>query len=187
MSWNEDAALRSAWRRIFTRSPIVIEVLKAGKRYVPKFNTDGSKSKKDSVEYLCNVCKKWVKASVGGKNNIAVDHIIPVIAVDDVSGKVKDWNVFKTSLFCVKSNLQIICKSCHLIKSNSERDHRNALKDKYALDALILEISVLMTIGEAKRLKKAVTKYTTKTKSDITRKRAKELRDKLIYIIEKED
>src|SRR5271157_2875737 len=105
MKWNEDSALRSAWRRIFTRSPLAIEVLKEGKRYVPKMNKDGERSKKDSMEYLCNVCKSWVKASVGGKNNVAIDHIIPVISVDEIGGKIKDWDLFKSKLFCPKSNL----------------------------------------------------------------------------------
>jgi hypothetical protein len=187
MKWNEDSALRSAWRRIFSRSPIVIEVMKAGKRYVPKFNSDGSRSKKDSVEFLCNVCKKWVKASVGGKGNVAVDHIIPVISTENTEGKVQDWNLFKSKLFCAKSNLQIICKTCHIKKSNEERNKRNALKDQVALSNLEINIQSVWTIPELKNLKKQIAKFLTKKKSPETKERATKLKQLIIDKIEKED
>lgn len=187
MKWNEDSALRSAWRRIFSRSPIVIEVMKKGKRYVPKFNSDGSRSKKDSVEFLCNVCKNWVKASVGGKSNVAVDHIIPVISVENTNGKVQDWNAFKKALFCSASNLQIICKPCHTQKSNDERSQRNALKDKLALDQIEERLKSAWTIGEEKELKKQVNKFLTKKKASETKERAMKLKQIIIDKINKED
>ncbi len=186
-TWNEDSALRSAWRRIFSRSPIVIEVLREGKRYVKKINKDGSQAKKDSVEYLCNVCKKWVKASVGGRSNVAVDHIIPVISVDDIGGKIKDWNLFKTKLFCSKSNLQIICKPCHLYKSNEEKIKRQANKDSLILDEIEKEMQVAWTIEREKQLKKELSKFLSKTKVPSTRERAAKLKKILIEKITKED
>lgn len=187
MKWNEDSALRSAWRRIFTRSPLAIEVLKDGKRYVPKMNKNGEKSKKDSMEYLCNVCKNWVKASVGGKNNIAVDHIIPVISVEDTEGKIHDWNLFKIKLFCSKSNLQIICKPCHLIKTQQERTQRQSLKDRVLLDKLEEELKGTWTIEGEKELKKRVNKFLNKTKADSTRERALKLKQIIIDKLTKED
>jgi 5-methylcytosine-specific restriction endonuclease McrA len=180
MKWNEDSALRSAWRRIFTRSPLAIEVLKEGKRYVKKFNKDGAEAKKESVEYLCNVCKNWVKASVGGKNNIAVDHVIPVISIEDIGGKIHDWNLFKAKLFCPKSNLQIICKPCHLIKTDLERKQRNALKDRILLDKLEEELKGTWTVGGEKDLKKRVNKFLSKTKAESTRERAMKLKQIII-------
>src|ERR1019366_7237143 len=135
-SFNEDAVLRGAWRRVFRQFPIKTEVLTEGTRYVPRFNKDGSRAKIDSKEHHCQVCNKWVKASVGGKNNIDVDHIIPVIDINDTSGKVQDWNVYKARLICDKSNLQRICHACHEVKTKKEADHRNALKDSEAMNAL---------------------------------------------------
>lgn len=185
--WNEDSALRSAWRRIFSRSPLVIEVMKAGKRYVPKFNADKARSKKDSVEFLCNVCKIWVKASVGGKGNVQVDHIVPVISVENTSGKVQDWNLFKAKLFCPKNNLQIICKTCHILKSNDERNKRNSLKDKIALDLIEERLKSAWTIDEEKELKKQVSKFTSKTKAPETIQRAISLKKIILDKITRED
>jgi len=180
MKWNEDSALRSAWRRIFTRSPLAIEVLKEGKRYVEKFNKGGERAKKDSMEYLCNVCKNWVKASVGGKGNVAIDHIVPVISVEDTEGKIHDWNLFKVKLFCPKDNLQIICKPCHLIKTQQERMQRQALKDRLLLDKLEEELKGTWTLEGEKDLKKRVSKFLSKTKADSTRERALKLKEIII-------
>lgn len=186
-TWNEDSALRSAWRRIFSRSPIVREVLAEGKRYVPKINKSGERAKKDSLEYLCNVCKNWVKASVGGKSNVAVDHIIPVISIEDSGSKIHDWNLFKSKLFCQKSNLQVICKRCHLIKTSLEKKERAALRDKLALNQIEERLKSAWTIAEGKQLKKQVNKFLAKTKAFETKERALKLKQIIINKITKED
>lgn len=51
------------------------------------------------------------------------DHINPVIAVED-SGKEKDWNKIIDRMFCSEDNVQNICSSCHLKKTNQERSLR---------------------------------------------------------------
>lgn len=172
MNWNEQAACRGAWRRIFARSPICIEVMNEGKRYVPKYNQDGARSKKDSVEYHCQVCDKWVKASVGGKSNIAVDHIIPVVS-EEVG--FQDWNIFHDRLFCDKSNLQRICKPCHQIKTNAERMKRNTIKYNAEIDQL--QLDWVNKEFNFETYKKALSKYKTKT-------RPQEIKDRVKIIIE---
>ena len=181
-SFNEDGALRGAWRRLFSRSPVYKEVLMAGRREVPRYNKDGSRHKVDSVQYSCQVCNQWVAAKF-----IEVDHIIPVIDIDDVSGKVKDWNVYKKRLFCEKNNLQRICDPCHDIKTFKERQHRQALKDKIALDPLAEQVKSVVSIAEAKDLKKQLKKFTTKTKSEEIRNRAEALLLKLKDLLERQD
>ena len=52
-----------------------------------------------------------------------VDHIVPVIAIED-SGKSKDWNKVVDRLFCGASNIQSICSNCHLDKTKKERERR---------------------------------------------------------------
>ena len=52
---------------------------------------------------------------------IQVDHIKPVIPVDR---EIKDWNEYIERLFCSVKNLQCLCKPCHLIKSNDEKNKR---------------------------------------------------------------
>jgi 5-methylcytosine-specific restriction endonuclease McrA len=167
--WNENAALRGAWRRIFARSPIVIEVLNEGKRRVPKYNKDGSRSKVDAVEFHCQVCNSWVRASVGGKKNIAVDHIVPVIAVENTTGHVGDWNEYKRRLFCDKKNLQRVCRACHQKKTNEERMARNTLKYNEELDDLQLKwVNKDFDFGTYKKL---LSKYKTKTRPQAIRDR----------------
>jgi len=72
--------------------------------------------------YLCNGCKQVVTKSINidGKriNNTYVDHIVPV--VDPITGFI-DWNLFIENLFCESENLQLLCKSCHDLKTKEER------------------------------------------------------------------
>ena len=176
MNWNESSACRGAWRRIFARSPICIEVMNGGKRRVPKYNKDGSRAKVDSVEYSCQSCNTWVKASVGGKSNIAVDHIIPVI--DDESG-FKDWNIFHDRLFCEKKNLQRICKPCHQVKTNAERTKRNTIKYNHALDHIENHIKLGLPF-DVKDTKKILSKFKSKTRPQVIRDRATKLAELLL-------
>jgi hypothetical protein len=181
-SWNEDSALRSAWRRIFSRSPIVREVLNEGRRTVPRFNKDGSRHKVDSVQFSCQVCQQWTPAKM-----IAVEHIEPVIEVENVSGKIHDWNEFKRRLFCEKKNLQRICDDCHNIKTQKERSTRQILKDKVALDLIELNLKTVCTIAAEKDLKNQVSKFLSKKKALETKERAMKLKQILLNKITKED
>jgi len=167
--FNQNAAIRGAIRRIFSRSPVKIEVLKKVRREVPRYNKDGSRGKRDAVQYLCNVCKTYV-----GSTKCDVDHIVPVIEVNE-EGFV-DWNTFVERLFCGPKNLQVICDPCHDKKTHDERMKRQALKDGAALSMIELNIQCVETVDEFKALKKEVTKFTTKTKAPETRKRALKLK-----------
>jgi 5-methylcytosine-specific restriction endonuclease McrA len=158
-----------------------------GTRRVPRFNQDGSRAKIDTKEHHCQVCNKWVRASVGGKNNIDVDHIIPVIDINDISGKVKDWNVYKARLVCDKANLQRICHPCHEVKTKKETDHRNALKDKEAMDVLEQDIKLAKSVTEEKALKKRFARFLNKKKPAVTRERAAKLKQLLMDRLTKED
>ena len=186
-AFNEDAVLRGAWRRAFRQFPIKKEVLAEEIRRVPRFNQDGGRAKIDTKEVHCQVCNTWVKASLNGKSNVDVDHIIPVIDVTDLSGKVHDWNVYKVRLVCDKSNLQRICKPCHEIKTNKERLIRQALKDKILMDTFEEHVKYAKTIDEEKKLKKQLTKFLNKKKPMETQERAAKLKELLINRITRED
>lgn len=59
-------------------------------------------------EYQCAVCAQWFKG-----REVHVDHIIPC-------GTLKNYNdlpEFVARLFCEVDNLQIICETCHNIKT----------------------------------------------------------------------
>jgi len=101
------------------------------------------KAKVDISTFQCNMCKKYVYtgSSVNnfdslvikhGKDKIImskvnVDHIDPVESIE--SGFI-DWNTFIERLFCEEKNLQLLCKSCHTIKTNKEVSERTEARKK---------------------------------------------------------
>lgn len=141
--YNENAAIRGAIRRTFSRSPVVRQVLQKVRREVPRYCKDGTRAKKDSVQYQCQTCKEYV-----GSTKVAVDHIEPVI---EETGFV-DWNTFVTRLFCGPENLAPICETCHKDKTNRERRARQLIKDRNDFEELSKK-SVLDDT-EAKKLKR---------------------------------
>lgn len=62
--------------------------------------------------YKCNSCHKQFKST-----EVQVDHVEPVI---DPSIGFRDWNTYIDRLFCAVSNLQVLCKRCHNIKTKQE-------------------------------------------------------------------
>lgn len=148
-SWNQDVAIRGALRRVFSRSPLIRDVLFKVRREIPRYNKDGSRAKKDAVQYQCAVCKQWV-----GSTHVAVDHLVPVISVDD--GFV-DWNEFVARLFCDASNLQVICEECHQKKTNAERAERNRKKDLQELADLAPNLALMSLKVAKKELKRYLT------------------------------
>lgn len=122
--WNENATIRGALRRAFSRSPAVQDCKRASRRESVQYKKDGSVAKRPAVRYQCAECGEWFM----GKD-VAVDHIDPV-----VNDGFKDWNVFVDRLFCNPDNLQVLCSykladvkkhndkiSCHLKKTREER------------------------------------------------------------------
>lgn len=154
--FNKESAIRGALRRVFSRSPIVREVLMKVRREVPKYRQDGTRAKKDAVQYLCNVCSQYV-----GSTQVAVDHIVPVISVDD--GFI-DFNTFIQRLFCDASNLQVICDDCHQKKTNSERIAR--LTKQYSSELDDLEKSIKAKTISSKEASVLLKKYISKKKTD---------------------
>jgi len=163
--YNQEAAIRGALRRAFSRSPLVQEVMAESRREVPRYNKDGSRHKKNWVQRQCQVCDEWVSTS-----KMAVDHKIPVISVEE--GK-QDWDEFIARLWCAKENLQRICDPCHDKKTYAERIAR--LKIKYTQELNDLEARIANASGvrnligsSASRYKdliKEINKYTAKKKT----------------------
>ncbi len=172
-TWNQEAAIRGALRRTFSRSPIIREVLFKVRREVPKFNKDGSRAKKDAVQYKCNVCGTYV-----GSTMVSVDHIVPVVSVTE--GFI-DFNTFISRLFCDIANLQVICDSCHNTKTQSERINRLLLQYTKELDTLEdnLKNKVISKSEALVTLKKYLAKKKTVGLDSIV-KRALSIRDFLI-------
>lgn len=67
--------------------------------------------KRTKWEHQCNHCKKWFKAK-----DIQLDHIIPKGRYSK-----ETFFVWLDRLFCDQSGFQVLCKSCHLKKTNREK------------------------------------------------------------------
>lgn len=67
--------------------------------------------------YQCAICKDEFT-----NKEVEVDHIEPV--VDPVKGFI-NWDTFIARLFSFKENYQLVCKSCHKLKSNKEKKARS--------------------------------------------------------------
>lgn len=104
--------VKSALRAASRKWPPKYETLKKaciGKRSDPATG-------KLSFRYKCAGCAKIFKAK-----DVAVDHIFPVVDVDD--GFV-DWDTYIKRLYCEADDLQVLCHECHGIKTQNERKAR---------------------------------------------------------------
>ncbi len=106
----------------------VKSALRAKSRFWKPISETLKKAKIARGVYRCNVCQQEVPVShvVNGKRRkfVQVDHIKPVVSE---MGFV-DWNQFVENLFCEEDNLQVICSTCHDIKSQQERAQRSKNK-----------------------------------------------------------
>ena len=70
--------------------------------------------------YVCAHCDGWYGAS-----QVEVDHIVPAGSLktfDDLAG-------FTERLFCEADGFQVLCKDCHQVKTNAEKDERKAKRN----------------------------------------------------------
>ena len=103
------SALRAASRRW----PVKYKALKAAfaGRQV------NAKTGKLAMHYKCAKCKKLFVAA-----DVQVDHVLPV--VDPKKGFV-GWDVYIDRMFCEIENLQVLCRSCHAVKTADEKKQRS--------------------------------------------------------------
>lgn len=172
--YNKNSVIRGALRRAFARSPIVQEIVNDSRRESPRYKKDGTRHKKNWVQRQCQVCGEWVSSS-----KIAVDHIIPVVSVDD---GFQDWNEFVDRLWCEKANLQRICSTCHDAKTQTERIARLLKQYSAELDLLERDVQLNNDPTFTKQFKKLLAKYLAKKKTkglESVVQRAQELKNRL--------
>ena len=109
--------IKGALRRVFTRTPLVREVLEESVHPTKKGVRGGK-------QYVCAECKNAFPG-----NQVQADHRIPVVPLDKTIHDL-DYNQIVERIFCKKQNLQVLCKDCHKEKSAEERKARKKYKDK---------------------------------------------------------
>jgi hypothetical protein len=146
--FNQEMAIRGANRRLFARSPFVVEKLEESRQEFPRYKKDGTLAKKPWVRRQCEVCLQWV-----GSTKIAVDHIDPVVPPEGFPANYDMWDriyTFLKRLWCDKSNLQRICDDCHDKKTYAERIAR--LTQQYTRELDELE----KTVGRASGMRNMI-------------------------------
>lgn len=68
--------------------------------------------------YKCSKCGKPFK-----KDDVAIDHIIPVVPIEGFENG-WNWDQYIKNLFCSIENFQVLCDTCHDLKSEKETEER---------------------------------------------------------------
>jgi len=103
-------------------SSFIKSLLRKGtQRWGPK-NEVLKESRSDKGVYYCIGCSQNVPVTVkiGNKRvrNVFVDHIEPIISPEV---GFTTWDDYIEKMFCEKDNLQVLCGTCHDIKTAKER------------------------------------------------------------------
>ncbi len=113
------------WTEARFKSFVVSALRTATQRWPPKYavldaafteRKTNVKTGKLAKHFQCNECKKEFVAK-----EVQVDHKKP--AVDPKKGW-QGWDTFIDRLFCEEQNLQVLCVSCHKVKSALEKEQR---------------------------------------------------------------
>ena len=135
--WKDEKRLViGAIRRLFRQSPQFKEVIEASRVEVPRYNKDGSLSKKPYVKRTCEVCGQLFSSG-----NIAVDHIEPMVPLH-LTNEDLTYEEIVRNIVCDRSNLQRICNPkkgkgnkpkflefCHQKKTHRENFFRKKWQD----------------------------------------------------------
>lgn len=105
--------IRSALRQKSRWWKPIQQVKQAAKRKYKGIN------KRQKFEYQCNNCKNWF-----ADKNVQVDHIKPAGTLNCSA----DLPAFVETLFCEANNLQVLCTTCHNIKTQNEKNARTKIK-----------------------------------------------------------
>lgn len=100
---------------MFSRSPLVIEVLTESIHPTIKGPRGGK-------QYTCAECKQTF-----ANKDVQVDHTNPVVRINETIHDL-DYNMIVERIFCKKSNLKVLCKPCHKLKTAEERKQRKQWK-----------------------------------------------------------
>jgi 5-methylcytosine-specific restriction endonuclease McrA len=108
------------------RRSFIMSVLRGGyRRWPPKYEVLkeafvgkklNKKSNRQSNFYKCASCKKEYPTK-----EVQVDHIVPVVS--PLEG-FSSWDTVINNLYCDRTNLQVLCVTCHSKKTKQENEER---------------------------------------------------------------
>lgn len=86
-------------------------------------------ARKERGLYLCAMCKELFKAK-----EVQVDHRNPVI---DVKEGWQNWDTYIERLFCDVDQLDVLCTTCHDVKSAHEVQMRKFYRNKKREEGIV--------------------------------------------------
>lgn len=113
----ERGLLKGAFRRVFSRSELRLKVLNTA-----RIEHKDSKRPRVTKWIRCALCKLPTAAYTA-----AVDHILPLVPVDTAFEDMSMDTVIDR-LWCEENNLQVLCETCHDIKTKQESQQRKAAR-----------------------------------------------------------
>jgi len=116
VKYNQQSRIKGAMRQVAKFAPEVKEALNLSVHPTIKGPRGGAK-------FTCAKC-----GEAFDRKEVQVDHKDPVIPVDKRTVDL-DWNTIVERMFCSAENYQVLCKPCHVIKSNDERKERKKYRD----------------------------------------------------------
>ena len=97
------------------------EALQKAKEQSGSFSTGRPKYK-----YRCSKCNELFM-----KKDICLDHIDPVIPLEWICDDDFDWNIYLDRMYCQAIGFQVLCSSCHDIKTKEENEIRTTNKREF--------------------------------------------------------
>lgn len=122
-------AVSKEWTQAKLNSTIKSALRAASRYYPPRYETlkdsyvdvrINKASGRMAKHHKCAMCNGAFPSK-----DVQVDHIAPII--DPVVGFVS-WDEVVRRMFCKKQNLQVLCKACHLVKTNAEKQLKKESK-----------------------------------------------------------
>lgn len=113
------------WTSARFKSFITSALRTATRRWPPKYKAlkdacigrqVNKATNKLAYHYKCAHCRKLFV-----QKDVQVDHIDPVVAPHV---GFEGWDIFIDRMFCEKNNLQVLCKTCHSVKTQLEKKER---------------------------------------------------------------
>lgn len=142
--------LRSGLRKLSRRWPPIFEALAAAKRPYEGDN------KRRRFSYECAECLEHFDAK-----SVAVDHRIPAGQLNNK----EDIADFVEKLFCTAEGLQVLCHTCHDVKTYMER--YNVSKEE-----AIVSLKVAAAMKDKKQVLQILNEHGIIAKNDEQRKQA---------------
>ena len=122
------------WTEARFRSFITSTLRSGSKRWPPKYTklnaakTEKKINKKTgrlAQHYECAKCQQEFPAK-----EVQVDHIKPVV---DPKKGFESWDKYIERMFCEEDNLQVLCKECHAVKTQKEKETAKKYASKQKL------------------------------------------------------